>query len=66
MKPRSRRAIFNANVARVALEIGRKENDGMYIKYAKFKKLYRLYKAQLIKKYTPRAASEVRRKLSKR
>jgi len=58
---RSRKAKLNARIARVAILLAKKKNDGNYAKYVKFRNLYRLYKSKILKKYTTPAASIVRR-----
>jgi hypothetical protein len=58
---RSRKAKLNSRIARVAILIAKQKNDNDYVKYVKFRNLYRLYKAKVLKKYSSRAASIVRR-----
>jgi len=60
---RTRQAKLNARIARVAIIIAKKRNDPDYIKYAKFRNLYRLAKAKILKKYTSKAAAIVRRSM---
>ena len=60
---RSRQAKLNARIARVAIILAKKRNDPDYAKYAKFRNLYRLYKAKILKKYTSKAAAIVRRSM---
>jgi len=57
---RSRKAKMNAKIARVAIVLAKRRNDALYAKYAKFRNLYRLYKAKIIKKYISKASSIVR------
>jgi hypothetical protein len=58
---RSRQAKLNARIARVAILVAKSRNDSDYAKYVKFRNLYRMYKAKLLKKYSSKAASIVRR-----
>ena len=58
---RSRKAKLNAKIARIAIVLAKSKNDQLYAKYAKYRNLYRLYKAKILKKYASRAAAIARR-----
>lgn len=57
---KTNREKFRAKVARHCITMAQRTNDPLFIMYQKHRKLFWTFKYKIIKKYTPRAATEVR------
>lgn len=57
---KSQREKFRAKVARMCITLAQNNNDPLFILYQKHRKIFWTMKYKIIRKYTGRAATEVR------
>lgn len=52
---------INRAIGKLAVQKAKDENDSLYDRYSKYRKLYKDAKAKIIKKYGPRVRSQARK-----